>query len=422
MSTILRAPLAALLAGTLALALAAHAEPRHGDGSAAEEVEQSWRVRWRGGLRIESGDGEHEIRIGGRIHNDWAVIHYDGIGPDPPDSWESGTEFRRARIYLRGTLWRHVVFKAQYDFAGGDSDLKDVYVGLREVGPLESVKIGHFKEPFSLEELMSSNHITFPERASLNVFAPSRNTGLGFSGSAHEERMTWAVGAFRETDDFGDGFGAEENYDLTARVTALPCWREDGSRLLHLGLAYSHQFREDFSLRYRQRPEVHLADSLVDTDPMEAGNLPVSGVDLVGGELAWVHGPFSFQSEAVGVWADRSGSASEFTAWSAYGEASYFLTREHRSYEPGSAVFGAVAPKHPFHPSKGRWGAWQLAARVSYLDLNDDDVRGGVQTDVSAALNWILFSNLRVMTAYVYGRVHGRGDVHVGQMRFQLAF
>ncbi len=64
---------------------------------------------------------------------------------------------------------------AQYDFAGGDADFKDVYVGLKKLPGVGTLKVGHFKEAFGLEELTSSKYITFIERSlPTEAFAPSR--------------------------------------------------------------------------------------------------------------------------------------------------------------------------------------------------------------------------------------------------------
>ena len=71
-----------------------------------------------------------------------------------------------------------------------------------------------------------------------------------------------------------------------------------------------------------------------------------------------------------------------------------------------------------------------MAARYSYLDLNDQDIRGGTLWDVTAGVNWYLFPNLRLMWNYVHGDVRdrvdegdpidGAGDIF--QMRVQLDF
>ena len=57
-------------------------------------------------------------------------------------------------------------------------------------------------------------------------------------------------------------------------------------------------------------------------------------------------------------------------------EASWLLTGESRRYSPTSAAFQAPKPRIPF-VGRGGWGAWELAARFSQLDLNSGIVNGG---------------------------------------------
>ena len=381
--------------------------------SATEKDPESWSLTWNNGTVIERNDGYHKIKIGGRIQTDFAIISESESLMRLVGGNGSGVEFRRARIFTEGTLFDKVIFKGQYDFADQDVDWKDVYVGLKKpCNCIDKLKIGHFKEPFSLEELTSSKYLTFMERALPNVFAPSRNTGIAVNGTQFDERMTWAAGGFRDVDDSGGGFSSEGMYQLTGRVTGLPLYQEGGRKLVHFGLGYTHQFRDMASLRYATEAEAHLGEDYVDTDasphvlldgdgeviPAIAG---VESIDKLGVELAWGHGPFSLQGEYMASWVDRSG-AGDLDFWGVYGMVSYFLTGEHRPYKTSSATFSRVKPKKNFDPSKGDWGAWQLAFRYSYLDLEDMDIRGGSMSDITAAVNWYLFPNLRFMANYTF--------------------
>ncbi len=386
-----------------------------------EDPGKSWKASWKNGLRVERKDGYHKLKFGGRVMNDWAVIHQDSglLPPGDTANWITGTEFRRARLFVSGTLFDRMIFKAQYDFAGGDPEFKDVFVGLTDLGPVDRARVGHFKEPFSLEELTSSKYITFMERALPNVFSPGRNTGFGINSTALEGRMTYALGAFAEADDFGDGFGTDQNYDLTTRLTGLPHYEGEGEQLIHLGLSYSHQFKQDAStLSYRERPEMHMADRLVDTGVLGA----VQDVDLFGPEFALVYGPWSVQSEFLGVSVDRNAGNPDLWFWGAYVEGSYWFTGEHRQYKQSSGAFDRVKPIHNFDPGEGHWGAFQGALRYSYLDLNDGGIKGGKEDDMTVGLNWHLFPNARVMVNYVWGRVRGKGNVNGAQTRFQIDF
>ena len=123
-------------------------------------------IHWEEGLRIDSDDGLFKLRIGGRIQLDGAIMDADnnlerrGIG-----DLEDSLEFRRARIYIQGDIYEDYFFKVQYDFAGGDADFEDVYMGMRNLPYVGNIMVGQFKEPFGLEELTSSNCITFMERS-----------------------------------------------------------------------------------------------------------------------------------------------------------------------------------------------------------------------------------------------------------------
>lgn len=84
-----------------------------------------------------------------------------------------------------------------------------------------------------------------------------------------------------------------------------------------------------------------------------------------------------------------------------------------------------------WHPLKRKWGAWEVAARLSYLDLNDGgDIKGGQETNLTLGLNWYLNPNLRLMFNYIRAHVENRGtsppvdkgNANIFQTRLQFAF
>lgn len=372
---------------------------------------------WRDGLQFESLDGSVKLKIGGRIQNDYAYFVEDGdIERRLGEDFDDGTEFRRARLYISGTIYDDVEFKAQYDFAGGDADFKDVYLGLRNVPRIGNIRFGQFKEPFSLEELTSSNYITFMERSLVNTFAPSRNVGVMIYDRIPDSRMTWAAGFFRQTDSFGNGSGGRD-YNATLRLTALPVYEEEGKKLLHLGVAYTHQNYEDNVIRFRSRPESHLAPRLADT-----GEFPAEYGDLIGVEAALVNGPFSLQGEYVHAFIEgRDRRISDPRFWAATLQVGYFLTGEHRPYKASTGVFSRVRPLKNYGRDGGP-GAWELAARFSYLNLNDGRVKGGRLRDLTLGVNWYLNPSVRMMWNYVLADPSEGGDASIFQWRLQLAF
>jgi phosphate-selective porin OprO/OprP len=247
--------------------------------------------------------------------------------------------------------------------------------------------------------------------------------------------MSWGVGAFLNTGSFGDVGEAKDQlsdangWNITARVTFLPWYEEEGRRLLHLGLSYTHQFRDqtdpDFRVGLRTRPETRLTDDrLVSTD-----EFLTESVDLFNPEFALVTGPLSFQGEYFYSLynADPVGDP-QF--WGFYLYCSYLITGEHRNYGRPSGTFYRLEPKRNFHLRQGGWGAWEVAARFSFIDLNDGAIRGGKEANFTAGLNWYLNKKTRFMFNYINALVKDRktppaverGRAHIFQARFQIEF
>jgi phosphate-selective porin OprO/OprP len=69
-----------------------------------------------------------------------------------------------------------------------------------------------------------------------------------------------------------------------------------------------------------------------------------------------------------------------------YAQASWVLTGETHTYNSAAAAaYGGIVPLNPFSLTGGGWGAWEIAGRISTIDLNDqlaaaNGVAGGRQT------------------------------------------
>jgi phosphate-selective porin OprO/OprP len=407
--------------------------------SAAPDPEPSpedWKFKWSNGFKLERNDGAFKLKFGGRIQSDWAMIRLTERLEDAIGGEGHGTEFRRARLFFEGEVYERLIFKAQYDFANtgaGETDLKDAFIGLKDLGPLGTVMVGHFKEPFSLEQQTSSKHITFMERGLPNVFVPGRNAGFMAKNAVFDKRVLWQVATFLSANDSSFGFDNDGMWNVTARLVAVPLYEDDGEKVVHVGFSYSHQFRggSNDMLLYRQRPESHLAPYLANTGL----TIPTNDIDLINPEFAVVWGSASFQAEYTHAFVRGDGGASDSAFWGAYAQLSYFLTGERRNYRLAGGMtggaFSRVKPNANFNPAHGDWGAFELAVRYSHLDLNDELVRGGKMWDITAGINWYLYPNARISLNYVHSELDDRdhsldpdldGKADIVQARFQIDF
>lgn len=389
---------------------------------------------WDEGFHIVSPHKNFDLKIGGRLLFDAGDIDADDeLQRAFPDLDGPAANLRQLRVYVLGTIYDAVDFKLDIDFANV-CEIKDNWFRITKTALLRPFIFGNQKNPFSLEFMASLTNTTFMERAlPTEAFLPGRNIGITYNKATLYERMTWAVGGFLNTgssSDLGDArdrISEANGFNLTARVTGLPWYADQGARLLHLGLSYGHQFRDGsdsrVDVRYRTRPESYLTDDrLVDT-----GDLSADGQDVINPELAVVSGPLSFQGEYFHAFADAE---EDLQFWGYYVYGSYFLTGEHRTYDTSRGVFSRVRPKKNFNLREGGWGALELALRYSYIDLNDEAVRGGKQRDLTAGLNWYLSPHIRLMFNCIRAHVRDRttpppvddGRTDIFQGRFQIDF
>jgi phosphate-selective porin OprO/OprP len=397
--------------------------------AAKEEKPDTFRVFWKEGLKMETADSAFKMNIGGRIHFDNAWTSGDDELVEELGPLKDGVEFRRAILGVSGSIYDKVEFKTEYDFAGGSFKYKDetdsvstfsggqakweeLYVGVLDVPVVGNIRVGRVYEPFGLEVQTGSNYITFMERSLLHALTPDKNSGFLFYKSELEDRMTWTVGVFKDTDDVGNRISDGE-YNFTARLTGLPWYEDKGRKLFHIGAAYSHRNPNDDKVCFRERPEVHISPRYVDTHDIT----DVDDMDLMGAEAALVAGPFSLQGEYMNAMTNTAdGADPTFSGF--YAMASYFLTGENRPYKGG--LFGRVKPKKNF--GAGGPGAWELAMRYSHLDLSDEEVQGGELDDITVGVNWYLNPNTRFMFNYVHADLDEVGQSDTLQTRAQVDF
>lgn len=367
------------------------------------------------------------VKLGGVFQVDSAWFDQDAASRASVGDLQDGSSFRRARLNASGSVSEDLDYRFEMDFAFfGRPSFTDVWAELKNVPVLGNVRVGQWKQPFSLEAISSFRYTTFAERSLVfPAFVPFRHIGVGFSDATVDERITWQASVYRSgQDQYGGSIADSGGYSGVGRVTVLPWYDEEsnGRRYLHLGTAYNFTAPNNRIARFRSFPELYVGQErpgpvgtsgvampgafdgvpyFADTGPIAVWNYHVLGT-----ELLWVNGPFSLQSEFMYLLAARTDQP-DLGFPGMYVQVGYFLTGEHRPFSPSRAVIDQVVPLRTI--SQGM-GAWEVAARWSGINLNDGDVRGGRLQDWTFGLNWYLNTHSKVQFNYIVACLHDALD------------
>jgi phosphate-selective porin OprO/OprP len=377
------------------------------------------------------------VQLLGVFQADGVAFNQDAANRESFGYIENGADFRRARLAGKAELAPTMNAFFQMDFAfPGRPTFADVWVEWTDLPWLGTVRVGQWKQPFSLEVVSSFRYTTFMERSSLfQAFTPFRHLGVGFYNHSRDLNSTWAASYFRTgQDQFGGSLSTTGGNGAVARLTHLP-WYDDaaaGRSYLHLGGAYFWNSPPRHVGRFRSIPEMFVGENapgavgtagfpvpgvfngtpfFVDTGPLDTEH-----IHTVGLECLLVQGPWSVQAEAMSALVDRE-DASTSVLGGAYVQVGWFLTGEHRPYDRLNGAIDRVRPFEDFflvrtnRGIEGGWGAWELAARYSHIDLNDDDIRGGRMNNLTAGVNWYCNPYCKVVFNYVHSWVTDRDDV-----------
>ena len=283
-----------------------------------------------------------------------------------------GNEVRRARLGASGDMPGGFGYKFEVDFAGNEISVADAILSY-ENGPIE-IAIGQHNNFQSLEELTSSLHTTFIERAAFtDAFGFERRLGASITYARGD--VLAQAGVF--TDNLEDT--DSKNRGADARIVFMP---KAGDTQLHFGGSFHYNDLDDpaAQLRYRQRPLVHFTSQrFIDTRSMGADSETGYGL-----EAAAIAGRFHAAAEGYWQSVDMPGVTDDPTFFGGYVEAGVFLTDDTRGYKGGK--FDRTKPSSPV--GEGGIGSVQFTLRYDHLDLNDAGIVGGRQAGYFAALVW----------------------------------
>ncbi len=377
-----------------------------------------------GHFTLQSPDGRYSIGFAG-------VVQFD-VGDDlnfsprsrviGPQELSTGVNARRARIGVAGTVagdWSYAFIydggNSQDSTAKGIETAQIVYGGFRGV----ALELGYSNTFFTLDQSTSSNDLLFLERASPSNIATAFNTG--------DSRSNAGVRLFGDRYWLGGYVTGPANGDTHTEVgERLGAFERGAVQVLkgsdysvHLGLGVDELIdapttgaNTPQTLTLSDQPELRIdPTTLLNTGTIGTVAHPIDGGYVLDVETAATWRSLFWQGEYYHYDVDRQRLANAgFDG--GYGQVAWALTGETRRYNPQAGAYYRISPTRPFSLKDGGLGAVELAARVSYVDLNSrfdprialasdpSAIDGGRQTGYSLGLNWYPNSLLRFMLDY----------------------
>jgi phosphate-selective porin OprO/OprP len=352
-----------------------------------------------------------------------------------------GTDARRARLGFGGKAFGDFDYNFLYEFGGsGAEDAGHIQeVWFQYTGFLKPfhAKVGYFEPLIGMEANVSTNSIALLERASpaevaRSVAAGDYRAALQVFGNddfkdeiSPGTKVGWLLSGAWTGNTLGiintAGSFQTQPFDEQSAVIGRAAinFRHGDDYVVHLGGNIQHVIHPNdntgsgsaiagrYTVQLRDRAELRLDGTrLVDTGALNAKNVTVAGVEAgVQFHSAHLQAEY-FDYKVDGNGATATTSSPDFSGY--YVEGSYVLTGEHRVYNAANGAFNGPAVAHPFNWAAGTWGAFEIAARYSDLDLNwhqgsagsaapAGGVRGGEQKVFGASLNWYLNPVIRFM-------------------------
>ena len=309
------------------------------------------------------------------------MSHYDKV------------DVRGVRLGAIGTInfnkaWTYAVMLSvnslRRDFDNDVEDkitLYDAVVGIPAWGEYGRMQIGKTKAPISMERIMGMVFEQIMERPThLDALLDSRSIGIDFSDMIFNQRFTWKIGFFNNWLEEDELSFSEANQELVGRITTVAYEDADKERLLHLGAAYRYVDVREGSTSYAVGPEQWFVEPWLDT-----GSFPADATATYTLEMSYLDGPLWIASEYTSTSVDSPEFAHPtFNGYHVV--ANYFLTGEHRGYNKLRGIVRRITPIVDF--TKEGWGAVEISARYSSLDLTDKAIEGGNMQITSLGLIW----------------------------------
>lgn len=448
----------------------ANAERVMADRTRLSTLEQSYNsASWlfdNGRPTFASGDGRFTMSIRTRFQTDFAGFMQDDSHPAGfagPADLSSGATMRRVYFGIEGRAYRDFAYYVRLNFGGsnggfsgtgvpggeGDGTVNQMFVSYVGI-PNWHFSVGALEPSMGFEGTTSSGSLIFVERPEIDnimseVFGGSdsrRGIEIGYAKTdtfwaGDNFAVTAVFSGARTGQAFGHGNGGDEQSQAFVRVSQR-VWSNGPSnwqfgatigKVLYSGSPVGGGVQ---AINLQDRPQVRVDGTrLVSTGNIAAKTADMMAFDMglnienffVGGEWAQFTvdrqcGTVTAVGNALCATPSSVIDHPTFSGW--YVEGSWIITGESRAYTATSLTnetggWGIPVPSRPFSLDADSWGAWELVARYSTVDLNWRPtqtaittgtnqrlagVLGGQQNIFDIGVNWYLNRNVRMMTHF----------------------
>ena len=407
---------------------------------------------------IVSPDGNFKFALRSLVQFDAA--HHDVSPLRTDNDLVSGTNFRRVRFGIDGTAYKDWNFAVWGEWGGSGGEVAGLsqawleYAGWKPFGLSEPIRIraGAWATPTGLEDATSAAEGLFLERAAVaemvrGIAGANGRTGVGAFASGD----LWSATAVLTGKTVGVPTTAEFNQQsgYILRIAFNPIRGSDYD--VHVGAGLTGILEpadtaagplEANAVRLQERPEMRVSGTrLVDTGAIASNGLRSLGLEAgASWRNLYASGEwFKIDVSRTALGAAPSPFDPSFGGW--YLQGAWALTGERHAWSSASGGFNGIRPARPFSLQHGGWGAVEVAARYSVLDLNDNagdlgaaaplgGIRGGDQKVSTLGLNWYPNNVVRFLLDYQWinvDRLSAAGarldsDVNVISLRSQFAF
>jgi phosphate-selective porin OprO/OprP len=387
---------------------------------------------------ITSADSRASISLRANVQMDGASYAEDAEGPLAADfrrgsvgatanretnaarDFSEGFYFRRARFGVEGTMAKDFNYRLLLELGGsgteGPTRINDAWIAYTGLAPL-TFQIGAFAPPSNMDDGTTPEDLPFLERASASELSRSLGAAdgrLALAVKAGGKRWMSSVALSSRTVNDAEVFDSQ--VAAVARGGFLVATAENYN--VHVGASGTYVFAPAdlgssatsprHAVRFRDRPEIRVDGTrLIDSGAIDAAHASVYALEF---GANWNN--LYLQGEHFWYAVDRreptTFDAPDFKGY--YLQGSWTITGENRRYNAITGSFQNPRPRTAF--GADGWGAFELAARYSRMDLNFEagaagtaalpgSVRGGDQSIVTLGVNWYLNPNLKVMMNYL---------------------